>query len=384
MPARHVALALLVAALWGVNFVAIHASLEQFPPLFLVALRFALLAVPTVLLVPRPDVPLRWLLGYGLGFGTLQFVGLYLGMAAGFPAGLASLVLQSSAPFTVLLGAVLLRERVRPRAVVGLAVAVGGLALVGVERAEGSPPWPFLLVVLGGLGWALGNLSVRLAAAPRPLHLTLWMAVVPPLPTLALSLVVEGPDRIAASLLGGDAVAAWAWAGLGYTVLLGTVVGSGVWVWLMARHPAGVVAPFSLLVPVVGASAAWLVLGERPAPLEVVGGALVVGGVLWAGLRRTTPPTPTPTTPTPTPTPTTPTPTPTPTTPTPTPTPTTPTPTPTPTTPTPTPTPTTPTPTPTTPTPTPMTPTSPPTSPPRGHPTPATAGAGEVAVPPSR
>ena len=283
MPPRHVLLAVLVSVLWGLNFLAIHASLQQFPPLFLVGLRFALIAVPTILLVPRPQVPLRWLLGYGAGFGTLQFIGLYLGMAAGFPAGLASLVLQSSAPFTVLLGALLLRERLTARRAAGVAVAVSGLALVGLARATDTGWVPFVLVVLGGLGWAFGNLASRQAAAPNPLHLTLWMSVVPPLPMFALSLAVEGPGAIAASFAGpvGTEVAL-AWAGLGYTILLGTIVGSGIWVWLMARHPAGTVAPFSMLVPVTGLLAGWWVLGDRPALLELLGGVLVVGGVLWA------------------------------------------------------------------------------------------------------
>lgn len=287
MPIRHVLLAVGVAVVWGLNFLAIHASLQQFPPLFLVALRFALLAVPTLLLVPRPKVPTRWLIGYGLGFGTLQFIGLYLGMAAGFPSGLASLVLQSSAPFTVLLGALLLREHISARSAVGIGVAVAGLALVGVARG-GSGSWmPFLLVVFGGFGWALGNLATRKAAAPNPLHLTLWMSVVPPLPMLALSLAVEGPARIGASLGSSFTTAAVpAWVGLAYTVLIGTVVGSGVWVWLMARHPAGRVAPFSMLVPVTGLTTAWLALGETPKPLELLGGLAVIGGVLWASLRR--------------------------------------------------------------------------------------------------
>lgn len=288
MPPRHVLLAVGVAVVWGINFLAIHASLEQFPPLFLVALRFGVMAIPTLLFVPRPKVRLRWLIGYGLGFGTLQFIGLYLGMAAGFPAGLASLVLQSSAPFTVLLGALLLRERVSGRAALGVAIAVMGLVLVGVTRATGGSWWPFLLVVLGGLGWSLGNLAARQAAAPNPLHLTMWMSVVPPLPMLALSLAFEGPDRIASSLATSlTAAAVPAWIGLGYTVLIGTVLGSGVWVWLMSRHPAGRVAPFSMLVPVSGLTTAWLVLGETPQPLELLGGALVIGGVLWASLRKT-------------------------------------------------------------------------------------------------
>ncbi len=283
MPARHVALACLVAALWGVNFLAIHASLEQFPPIFLVALRFALLAVPTLLFVPRPDVPTRWLLGYGFGFGVVQFLGLYLGMAAGFPTGLASLVLQASAPFTVVLGAVLLRESLTPRRVVGITIAVSGLGLVGISRGGADGWWPFALVVLGALGWAFGNISTRLAAPDKPLHLICWMAVVPPLPMLALSLVVEGPAQIGdAWSTAATAAAIPAWIGLAYTVVLGTVVGSGIWVWLMKRHPAGVVAPFSMLVPVVGLLTAALVLDEHPSGLEAVGGLLVVGGVLWS------------------------------------------------------------------------------------------------------
>lgn len=283
MPARHLALAVLVAVLWGVNFLAIHASLEQFPPLFLVALRFALIAIPTVLLVPRPRVPVRWLIGYGVGFGTLQFLFLYLGMAAGFPTGLASLVLQASAPFTVVLGAVFLGERLGARRVAGVVAATLGLAVVGVSYGSSAPLGPFLLVVAGALGWALGNIASRQARAERPLHLVLWMSVVPPLPMLALSLVVEGPARIGDSLATSLTAAALpAWAGLAYTIVLGTLLGSGIWVWLMARHPAGAVAPFSMLVPVVGIATAWLVLGERPAWLELAGGVLVVAGVLWA------------------------------------------------------------------------------------------------------
>jgi O-acetylserine/cysteine efflux transporter len=297
VPIRHVLLAVSVAVIWGVNFIAIHESLQQFPPLFLVALRFGLLAIPTLLFIPRPKVRTRWLIGYGLGFGTLQFIGLYLGMAAGFPSGLASLVLQSSAPFTVVLGALLLREKVSARSAVGIAVAVAGLVLVGVARGTAGSWWPFLLVVFGGFGWALGNLSARKAAAPNPLHLTLWMSVVPPLPMLALSLVFEGPHRIGAAIAGSFQTAAVpAWIGLAYTILIGTVVGSGMWVWLMSRHPAGRVAPFSLLVPVTGMSVAWLALGETPRPLELLGGVAVIGGVLWASVRRAPSPGPGPTT----------------------------------------------------------------------------------------
>jgi len=302
VPISHRLLAVGVAAMWGLNFIAIHASLEHFPPLFLVALRFALIAVPTLVLVPRPNVELRWLLGYGIGFGTLQFLFLYWGMAAGMPAGLGSLVLQASAPFTVLIGVVLGRDRLTRRRVAGILVAVAGLALVGWQRADSAALLPFLLVLAGAFGWAIGNVCNARAQAPNPLHFTLWMSVVPVLPMLALALIFEGPHRIGDSLAGiTQPEAQPALWGLAYTILIGTVAGSGVWSWLMARHPAGVVAPFSMLVPVVGMSAAWILLGESVSAGELIGAGLVVGGVLlgsrgarrspapWISSRRGTP-----------------------------------------------------------------------------------------------
>jgi drug/metabolite transporter (DMT)-like permease len=281
MPVRDRLLAVLVAARWGANFLAIHVGLAHFPPLFLAALRFAVVAVPTVLLVPRPRVRLRWLLGYGLGFGTVQFLFLFVAMDVGMPTGLASLVLQASAPFTVLLGAVLLRERISGRQGAGIALAVLGLLAIAVARAQTAALLPMLLTLVATLGWALGNLASRLAAPPNPLHFTLWMSVVPPVPLFAASWVVEGPGT------GWEALrAAFTPAGVpgllavAYIAVLATVVGAGIWTALLRRHPAGVVAPYSLLVPVVGMGLAALVLSERPSPVELVAAAVIVGGVL--------------------------------------------------------------------------------------------------------
>ncbi len=286
-------LAALVAVCWGLNFPAIHLSLEQFPPFFLVALRFALIAVPTVLLVPRPTAPWRWVGLYGLGFGVLQFAFLYLAMSSGMPTGLASLVLQSSAPFTVLLAGVLLRERITARQGAGILLAVVGLTGIAAYRAGqvgGAALVPVLLTLCAGLGWAVGNLGSRRAGQAQPgepFRLMLWMSVVPPLPLLALSLVVEGPARIAGSFSGlGSTQGLLALGGLAFTVVVATLVGSGLWTTLMGRHPSSTVAPFSMLVPVVGIGASWLLLRERTSATEMACGALVVAGVLLGSTRR--------------------------------------------------------------------------------------------------
>ena len=303
MPLRDRLLAALVAVVWGLNFPAIHLSLEQFPPFFLVALRFALIAVPTLLLVPRPQVPWRWVLGYGAGFGVLQFFFLYLAMDVGMPPGLASLVLQSSAPFTVLLAGALLGERLTARQGAGVAVAVVGLAGIAVHRAElggAATLLPVLLTLCAGLGWSLGNLCTRRARATHPLRLTLWMTVVPPLPMLVVSLVLEGPARIATSVTTlGTRTGVLALTGLAFTVLVATVVGTGLWTSLMSRHPSSTVAPFSMLVPVAGLGSSRLLLGEPVHAVELACGALVVAGVLFGTRAARLAPAPAPVAPVP-------------------------------------------------------------------------------------
>ncbi|WP_188990509.1 EamA family transporter [Saccharopolyspora thermophila] len=294
MTPRDRSLAVLVAVLWGANFIALDFGLGHFPPFFFAGLRFAVL-LPLLFFVPRPQVPWQWLIGYGLFFGSLQFAFLFVAMHIGMPTGLASLVQQASAPFTVALGALLLRERISPVQVAGILTAVFGMVLIGWHRAQSAALLPMLITVCGALSWALGNLCARKANPQNPLHLTLWIAIVPPLPMFALSAAFEGPtagwDALATAL---DSPAGWyALGGLAYTSLLATIVGSGLWTTLLGRYPASRVAPFSLLVPIVGITTAWLILGERPHPVELAAGAVVVTGVLLGSLelpRRTAPP----------------------------------------------------------------------------------------------
>ncbi|MFW0789497.1 EamA family transporter [Gordonia sp. CPCC 205333] len=275
-------LGLTVVVLWGLNFIAIRLGLDHFPPFLLGALRFTVMAIPVILFVKFPQVRMRWFLLYGLGFGVAQFAFLFLAMNLGMPTGLASLVLQSSAPFTVLLGLVFLRERMSATQLAGIAVAVGGMAVIAVDRMNNGAAAalvPVLLTLLAGLGWAFGNIGGRLAQPSNALSMVLWMSVIPPLPMLAMSLLVDGPDadfRSLTTLFTHTGLLAL--AGLAYIVILGTVVGSGLWSYLLTKYPASRVAPLSLLVPIVGISAAWAIFSERPTPMELLGAVIVIVG----------------------------------------------------------------------------------------------------------
>ena len=285
MNLRDSLLAVVVALLWGLNFVAIdiglHAGGQEFPPLLFVALRFVLVVVPWIFFVRKPEVSWKAIIGVGLFMSAGQFGLLYLAMALGMPAGLASLVLQAQVLLTVLLAAAFLGERPSGRQLAGVALGVAGLAVVAAGRSAVAPLLPLVIVLAAALSWAAGNVIARKAKAASGLGLVVWSGAVVPLPLAALSVLVDGPGTVWQSLANLQAPTMLSAL---YTAVFASLVGYGIWNRLLAAHPSSAVVPFTLLVPVVGMSAAWLVLAEVPSPTELAGGMLLLGGVATAVL----------------------------------------------------------------------------------------------------
>ena len=286
MNPRHSALALLVAVLWGVNFVAIDLGLHpdgaEMPPLLFVAMRFTLVVLPCIFFIRKPDVSWKAIIGVGLFMSAGQFGLLYLAMAVGMPAGLASLVLQAQVLLTVLLAAGFLGERPSRRQFAGVVLGVAGLAVVAVGRSLVAPVLPLMIVLAAALSWAAGNIVARQAKAASGLGLVVWSGALVPLPLLGLSLLVDGPGTVSPALLEVQPVTLLSAL---YTAVFGSLVGYGIWNRLLGLYPSSAVVPFTLLVPVVGMTTAWLVLGEVPTPAEVTGGLLLLAGVATAVLR---------------------------------------------------------------------------------------------------
>ena len=279
MTRRDCCLAALVALLWGLNFVVIDVGMVGVPPLLFLALRFVLVVVPAVLVVPRPAAPWRTVALVGLFMSLGQFGLLYASIDAGMPPGLAALVLQAQVIFTVVLAAGVLRERPTVAQAVGIAVGVVGLVVVGLGRGGHVPGAALLLCLGAALSWGIGNVLARASGVPGGLSLTVWSALVVPVPALGLALLLDGPTAVVHGL------AALGWqAGLStlYTAGLASLVGYGIFNTLLGRNPAAAVVPWILLVPPVAMTAAWLLLGEVPGRAEVAGGAVMLLGVLVA------------------------------------------------------------------------------------------------------
>lgn len=267
--------ALVVIAIWGLNFVVMKWGLATLSPLLLCALRFLAASLPFLLFV-RPPKSLSWgvLAAYGLVQGVGQFGLLFTGMKLGMPAGMASVVLQTQAFITMLLAAATMGEKPHRWQWLGLCIAIGGLAFIGAAHGRGATDMTlagFVFTVGAAAMWAASNLLTRLAARQgpyEPVSFIVWSSLFPIVPLLLLACWVDGWDLVAQQLRG------LAWRDLGvvaYLALLSTLVGYGLWTRLLQRYAASTVAPLSLLVPVVGLLSAMLLLGERPTAWQWLG-----------------------------------------------------------------------------------------------------------------
>jgi O-acetylserine/cysteine efflux transporter len=283
MPLRHVLLALVVVAIWGFNFVVIKLSVEAMPPLLAAALRFLAAAVPMVFFVKPPKAPWWIIIAHGMAFGFALYAFLNVSIAWGMPAGLSSVVLQTQAFFTMAIAFALLGERPSRFQVAGAAIAFAGIGVMALERMAGAGLVALGLTILAAISWGFANVLTKQAGRVNVVSFTAWSALVSPLPLLALSLAVEGWPAVSQAIMGFGWDDALLIAFLAYPA---TLLGGGIWAWLLGRHPASVVASFTLLVPITGLASGYLVLGERVTPLEIAGGVLIIAGVAVTLVRR--------------------------------------------------------------------------------------------------
>ena len=288
MPIRQLLLGVLVTVVWGLNFSLIKVAEDLFQPFLLATLRFVLCCIPAIFFLPRPKIAWKYLLAYGLVFGVFQFGLLFAGIAAGLSPGIASVVLQLQVFFTILLSALINREKVtRPQAA-GIALGFAGVILLATGSNGTISVLGVFLVAGAGLSWGISNVIAKNAGATDPLAFMIWSSAVPILPLIVLTFALEGYDSVAYSF------SHLTWQSVGavlYLVYLTTLFGYSVWNTLLRNNKTSVVAPLTLLVPVFGMigskiifNEAFTVIGIAAAVLMILGLAVnQLGGVLFRG-----------------------------------------------------------------------------------------------------
>ncbi len=276
MSLRHLSLVLVVVLVWGFNFVVIKVGLQEIPPLFMVFLRFFFTSIPAVFFIKRPAVPLHLILQYGLILFALQFSLLFWGLSEGLAPGLASILLQLQAFFTILLAFFYFGEKPNLWQILGGLISFSGIGLVGMNLGGDITLPGLLLVISASFFWGFGNILSKKMGKINMLSLVIWGSLVAWPPMLLVSYFVEGGDAIANCLKN------FSWTTFGavfYIVFLATWFGFGVWNWLIQRHSLTIVAPFTLLVPIIGILSCVLCLDEVLYTWKLLAAILIISGL---------------------------------------------------------------------------------------------------------
>jgi len=286
LPASHLLLALAIVAVWGTNFVVIKLSLAAFPPFLFAALRYTFAFLPLVFFVPKPKVSWVNLCIYGLAVGVGQFGILYFAIDGRISPGLASLVIQTQVFFTIGFAMFFAKERLRTYQMVAVLVAMTGLGIIALHTDANTTFLGLALVVFTGFSWGVANTVSRRAGSINMLAYVVWASAFAIPPLFAISFLFEGGwEHMSVSL--ADAPTG-AWAGVLWQSWGNTIFGYSAWAWLLSKHPAAVVAPAPLLVPIFGMGAAAYFLAE-PLPLwKIMAAGLVITGLVvnlfWPGI----------------------------------------------------------------------------------------------------
>jgi len=296
MQRRDLIIGLLVIIVWGLNFIAIKLGLQDMPPLLLGALRFLLACFPAILFLPRPPIPWTWLIALGMSINVGQFAFLFLGMKVGMPAGLASLVLQSQAFFTLFIAVAWFDERWQWNHLVGLTLSACGMTIIGLQQGGDMTVTGFGLTLAASACWGIGNVIMRRATLGVPifsmLSLVVWAGAVAILPLTLLSWVLEGYNAWMTAFRSPTLISV---GSVIYLAFLATLVGYGLWGKLLSRYPAAIVSPLALMVPLVGMSSSAIFLGESLSLEQSLGALLVmlglvihVFGIFWKSKKTIT------------------------------------------------------------------------------------------------
>lgn len=277
MKLHHLLLAILITAIWGVNFSVIKLGLSSVDPLILAGIRFTLCALPALFFIKKPDVAWRYIISYGLVFGIGLWGLVNLGIKAGLSAGIASLLLQFSAFFTLLLGSLVFKERLNRYQIAGFTVACSGLMCI-VFITDGSVTLTgTLLVLAGAIAWSIANIINKHSGTTQIFSFLVWSSAFSPIPLFVLDWLVNGSNGYAALVTHIDYRAVLS---ILFQVYPNTLFGYWVWNSLLKQYPLSTVAPLSLLVPVFGILGSMAIFGENILWIKILALLLIISGLI--------------------------------------------------------------------------------------------------------
>ncbi len=281
MPLPHLALLLLVCLAWGFNFTAGAAGMQHFSPLLFMIVRFLIVLALALPFLRKPP-PGQWfrLASVCLLIGAFHLTVMFWALARSEDVSSVGIVQQMYIPMAVVLAVPLLGEHVGWRSLLATAIAFIGVLVIGFDPLVLRQLDVLGLALLSALFQALGSLYMRGLHGIPVLNFQAWTAIFSIPVLLATSLLFEQGQ------LTDLQTANWThWASVAYSAIVASLLGHGLFYFLVQRHPVSAVMPYMLLTPLFAVIFGVLVWGDRPGWRLLAGGALVLLGILMITLR---------------------------------------------------------------------------------------------------
>jgi len=281
---KDIGLALSVPIIWGMGFTFAKVGLSEFPPLFLMSMRFSLSAVLLCFFFPPPIGQLRAIFIIALVSATIQYGLTFTGLT-GLDASTAVLLVQLEVPFGALLAAIFFNDKLGWNRTLGMALAFFGVGLIAGAPTLRNQLFSVFLVMSGAATWSLGQVMIKKMVTVTGFQLITWVAVFAGPQMFISSLMLENGHL--SSLKNATIIG---WGTIIYMGIVMTALGYAIWYHLLKKYDINQVMPFLLLLPVSSILGAVLFLGERPNIRTMIGGVFVIIGVaviVFFGQRKT-------------------------------------------------------------------------------------------------
>ncbi len=276
MRLSHIILTIVVMAIWGFSFIAFEEGLLDMPPLLLSCCRFFFTSIPAIFFIKKPNTSWLIIASYGLCMFALMSSFTFFSMNAGITAGLAALLIQSQAFFTILLSVIFFKEKINNWQIIGSIISFSSLGVIGIHVGGELTLLGFILIIAAAFSRAVANLISKQAGDVNMLALIVWGSLFSWPPLLAFSFLFEGGDKIFFSLQNIRPITI---AALIYMIYPATLLGFSIWAWLLNRYHAATIAPFSLLIPFFGILSSMIIFNEPLQTWKIVAIILMVGGL---------------------------------------------------------------------------------------------------------
>ena len=272
-------LALLITFIWGVNFSVIKLGLGSIDPFLLASLRFFLTAIPLVFFLPKPDIKLIYIATYGLLFGVGLWGMVTLGIHLGASAGIASLLLQLSAYFTIIFGYVFFAEKLSLYQIGAMLISLSGLVLLIISNDDSSTFLSLFLVIVGALAMGLSNVMIKKIAPKNTFSFMAWSSLFSPIPLGLLAIMTNDHLSFVSAL---NKIDGWGVFSILFQVYATTLFAYWIWNNLLKKYPISTVAPVSLLVPIFGFLSSVLIFNESMSFIKLFSsGVILIGLILF-------------------------------------------------------------------------------------------------------